>query len=86
MSDNFARTAHWRDSSRGVQFFFVDSTAAFPFVLFLLHMRTWTFWTALAMMMFFGVLARFGFTVPVFRRWLRSFAAGPRRLARPWWV
>ena len=78
--------AHWRDSSRQVKFFFIDSKAAFPFVVFLLHMRMWTFILAVLMMLFFGVLARFGFTPPVFARWLRLLIAGKRKFARPWWV
>ncbi len=83
---NFADTAHWRDSAREVKFFFVDSRAAFPFVLFLLHMRSWTFWTALGLMLFFAAISHFGFTVPVFKCWIRAFAAGRRRVARPWWT
>ena len=86
MSDQFPSTAHWRDSSREVKFFMIDSKAAFPFVIFLMHMRTWTFFLAVTMMLFFGVLARFGFTVSVFRRWIKSFIAGSRRFSRPWWV
>jgi len=86
VAGRFSDTAHWRDSAREVKFFIVDSKAAFPFVIFLLHMRMWTFWIALTMTLFFSVLARFGFTVPIFRRWIRSFIAGPRRFSRPWWV
>ena len=79
-------SAHWRDTAREVKFFFVDSKAAFPFLLFLLHMRLWTFLLATFMMMFFGALAHFGFTMPVFKRWLRATMAGRHKFSRPWWV
>lgn len=75
----------WRDSSRTPRFFFVDANAAFPLVLFLLHVRQWTFFLALAAIIFFGILERFNFTVPIFLRWLRSSFAGPIRVANPPW-
>jgi len=75
----------WRDSSRNPRFFFVDANAAFPLVLFLLHVRQWTFFLALGAIIFFGILERFSFTVPIFLRWLRSSFAGPIRIANsPW--
>jgi intracellular multiplication protein IcmT len=86
MAARFSDNAHWRDSARDVKFFVVDSKAAFPFLFFLLHMRMWTFTVALVMTLFFSILARFGFTIPIFWRWLRSFIAGSRRFSRPWWV
>lgn len=76
---------YWRDSARNPRFFMVDALAALPLVIFLLHIRWWTFYTALAAMVFFGILERFSFTVPVFMRWLRSTIAGKVRVARPAW-
>ena len=76
--------AHWRDSSRNPRFFMVDALAALPLVFWLLHMRSWTFYLAMATMVFFMILERFQFTVPVFVRWLRSFIAGNDRLSYPW--
>ena len=78
-------STHWRDSARSARFFMIDARAAFPLVFFLLHIRWWTFFVAVGAMMFFGLLERYGFTLPVFWRWLRSFLAGPYRLARDWW-
>lgn len=78
-------TAHWRDSARAAKIWGLDARAAFPFLLFLLHIRWWTFIVAIVTTVFFALLQRYGFTVPVFLRWLRSFMAGPRKLSRPWW-
>lgn len=77
--------AHWRDISRTPRFYIMDSLAALPLVLFILHIRLWTFLTALAIIIFLMVLERFKFTLPVFSRWVRSTLAGPLRVAKPWW-
>jgi intracellular multiplication protein IcmT len=77
-------TAHWRDSARTPKFFFLDAYSAIPLVLFLLHIRLWTFITACCICAFFMLLNRFGFSLPVFLRWLRSFIAGNDRAARSW--
>jgi len=77
--------AHWRDSARPARFFLVDYRAAFPLLLFLLHIRLWTFLVALFAMFLFYLLERYGFTVPVFLRLSRAWLAGPRKFAAPWW-
>jgi intracellular multiplication protein IcmT len=77
--------AHWRDTARTARFWIVDSTAVFPFLLWLLHMRVWTFAVAVLATAFFSILERWGFTVPVFLRWFRSTIAGPHKAAIPWW-
>ena len=82
---DFSDTAHWRDSARPARFFMVDSRAAFPLLFFLMHIRIWTFALALMTVIFFGVIEHYGFSVPVFGRWLRAFIAGPRKVAIPWW-
>jgi intracellular multiplication protein IcmT len=81
----FSPHAHWRDSARAARFFLVDYRAAFPLVLFLLHIRYWSFIVAVVAMCFFALLERYGFTVNVFLRWFRSTLAGPRKMAIPWW-
>lgn len=78
------KTAHWRDSGRTPKLFFMDAYSAFPLLLFLLHIRLWTFGLACCVCAFFVVLNRFGFTVPVFLRWLRAFVAGNQRYAHLW--
>ena len=77
--------AHWRDSARPARFFLVDYRAAFPLLLFLLHIKLWTLGLAAFAMFVFAALEHYGFTVPVFLRLFRGWLAGPRKYARPWW-
>jgi intracellular multiplication protein IcmT len=77
--------AHWRDSARNVRLWVVDFRACFPLLVFLFHIKLWTFGSALLITSFFAMLERYGFSVNVFGRWLRSFIAGPRKVAQPWW-
>ena len=77
--------AHWRDSARSVRFFIWDGKTAFPMVLFLVHIRWWTFVVAVLATLFFTVLRYYGFTVDVFGRVIRNFLAGVRKSAIPWW-
>jgi len=81
----FDDTTHWRDASRTPRFFFMDAKAAFPLILFLLHITWTTFFIALAFCIFFSILERFKFTVPVFLRWTKAQLAGTDRISRPWW-
>ena len=78
--------ASWRDSARHPKFFLLDSRAVFPIFIFLLHIRIWTFIVAIIFMTFFSILMRFGFTLGTFGRFVRSFIAGKRKMAKPWWA
>lgn len=82
---DWSEGAHWRDSARPARFFMVDAKAAFPLLLFLLHIAKWTFVLAVCSMTFFAVLERFGFSMVVFGRVLRGFFSGPYKPAEPWW-
>ncbi|MFT4058659.1 MAG: IcmT/TraK family protein [Legionella sp.] len=84
-SGGFAETAHWRDSARSARFLLVDARAAFPLFLFLMHIRVWTGVLVLVSAVFFGIIEHYGFTVPVFLRWIRSSLAGNLKSAQPWW-
>jgi len=77
--------AHWRDSARNVRLWIVDFRAAFPLLFCLFHLRLWTIMLAIVAVIFFAMLERYGFTVAVFLRWVRSYIAGPRKIAQPWW-
>ncbi len=77
--------AHWRDSARSVRLFFLDFRACFPLLILMLHIRLWTFIIALIATVFFATLERYGFTLIVFLRWFRTFIAGNRKIAQPWW-
>ena len=78
--------AHWRDSSRTPRFYGIDARATFPLLLFLLHIRWWSFIVAVIATVFFAFLERYGFKVSIFLRWLRNVIAGKRKAARAWWV
>lgn len=78
--------AHWRDSARSPKFFIFDAKAAFPLLLFLLHIRIWTFVVAMTAWLFFSFLNYRGFTLEVFLRWIRATLAGHRKSAIPWWA
>lgn len=85
MSGGFSDSSHWRDSARSARFFMVDARAAFPLFLFLMHIKIWTGVLVLVSAIFFAIIEHYGFTVPVFLRWLRSFLAGNIKSAQPWW-
>lgn len=82
---NFSSTAHWRDSARTARFFVVDARAAFPIFFFLMHIRIWTAILLVVSIVFFGIIEHYGFTLPVFFRWVRSFLAGGHKSSQPWW-
>ena len=78
-------SAHWRDSARPAMFFFMDAKAALPFLGFLLHIKWWTFMCAAIVMTFFTILSRYGYSVEIFFRILKTTIAGSRKIAIPWW-
>lgn len=75
----------WRDTAREPQFLGVDARACAPFVLFLAHMRLWTFVLSVVTVLVFAALSKFGLTLSVFRNALVRRMAGPVVMARPWW-
>lgn len=77
--------AYWRDTARRIRFFMFDARAAIPFIFTLLHLRWWTVGLAFVSFIVFGMLERWGYTIEVALRMLRSWAAGPVRSAVPWW-
>ncbi len=77
--------AHWRDSARPVRLFGIDYRATVPLMLFILHIRLWTFVLAVVCTMFLAILERFGFSLAVFIRYFRSKLAGKHKYVSPWW-
>ena len=77
--------SHWRDSGRVPQFFMIDARSAFPLLLFLVHIAEWTLIVALIITVFFAILARYGLTMTVFVRTMRSLLAGKVKQSKPWW-
>jgi intracellular multiplication protein IcmT len=86
MAIQLTEGSHWRDSARPAKFFFIDARASFPVILFLVHIRLWTFIVAMIMMLFFTVLNHFGYGVGVFFRIFKCVLSGSRKMAIPWWV
>jgi len=77
--------AHWRDSARPARFFGVDYRTLFPLLICLFRPNQTTFIIAIVAVVFFFGLERYGFTVMVFLRWVRSTIGGSARVAYPWW-
>lgn len=77
--------ASWRDSARSAKLWIFDASASFPLLILAFHITMKTFVFAVTAMLFFSGLRKYGFSVPVFLRWVRSTIAGPRKVAIPWW-
>ncbi len=80
-----AKRNTWRDTARTVRFFFFDAKAGVPFLFFLAHIAWWTLGIAVFSFIVFGTLERFGFSLVVALRLMRSKLAGPVRHAVAWW-
>jgi intracellular multiplication protein IcmT len=78
--------ASWRDSARSSRLGPLNSSATFPVLLLMFNIKWWTLALTVITMIFLTVLSRFGFTIPVFCRWVRCLFAGRRRIATPWWM
>lgn len=75
----------WRYTAQETLFLYVfDARAALAFIPLAAHLRWSTFYFCLLVFVFFGLLARLGFTLPIFFRWCRAFLAGPHRQALAW--
>ena len=86
MSEGYPIDAAWRDSARTPKFFIVDYRCAFPLLGLLFHISIATLVFAVFAMIFFTALNYYGFTIPVFLRWIRSTLAGPYKPSLPWWL
>jgi intracellular multiplication protein IcmT len=75
----------WRHASAVPTLLKIPCTAYLPIFIWLFHMRWWSFWTAIAVIIFFAALGRFGLTFKVL--WAKSLhlIQGSRIYARPWW-
>lgn len=78
--------ASWRDSARESKLWIIDSTATFPIVIMFFNLSLNTFFVAVGFIVFLSILSYYGFTIPVFFRYLRSKIAGNRKTAVPWWL
>ena len=67
----------WRWASSVPRLGPVDARAGVALLIFFFHMRLWTLGIAVIGVAFFGVLERFGLTLPVFVRLVKREIAGP---------
>lgn len=78
--------ASWRDSARRSKLWIFDSSATFPLVFMMFSFTFSSFVIVLCFVAFLSVLSYYGYTIPVFLRFLRSKLAGKRKIAVPWWL
>lgn len=77
-----------RDASRSPSFFggLIDAKAAFPFLFFILHMSWFTLGICVLSVVFFAVLSKMGYTLPVLFRKMRALLRGSVVSAVPQWL
>lgn len=66
----------WRDSARAVRLAFMSAYVAVPLMVFLLHIRWWTFVVLVVTILVMTVIERFGYSPPVALLALRAWVAG----------
>ena len=72
---------HWRNTMKPVRFFMVDARAGIFLILFIFHMRAWTFGLFVLMMIFFWMLEKRGLVFGAALRSFRTWFLGKRRPA-----
>jgi intracellular multiplication protein IcmT len=70
---------HWRNTQKPVRFFLFDARAFLAVLLFLFHMRLWTFTFASVVILVFWIFERVGLTFPAALRAGRCWLLGVRR-------
>ena len=65
-----------RDSARPARLFFKSAYVALPLMVFLLHIRWWTFGVLVATIVIMTIIERFGYTPPVALLAVRAWIAG----------
>ncbi len=72
---------HWRNSMRPARFFNLDARAVFPFLILLVHMRTYTLVLTILFTLIFIYLERRGLTFDASLRAFRLWIVGNKRPA-----
>ncbi|HGW4499642.1 IcmT/TraK family protein [Pseudomonas sp. NPDC077405] len=75
----------WRDASRGLTLFGIPCLAYLPLFGWLFHMRWWTLYTAVAVIVVFAILAKFGLTLRVLWGKFLHLLRGSKIYSRGWW-
>lgn len=78
--------ASWQNTGREAKLWIFNATTSFPILLFILNISFTTLIIVVLTMAMFFALNYYGYTVPVFIRFLRATIAGNRKEARPWWT
>ena len=73
--------SHWRNTARPARFFMVDARACLVVLLFLVHVRLWTLFLMIGVLILFSIMERYGMTMPVAMRRIRLFFVGAYRPA-----
>lgn len=72
---------HWRNTARPPRFMSLDYRAGIFLILFMMHMRLWTFVLMILVFLILFFLERRGLTLPLAMRRLRVWVSGPIRPA-----
>lgn len=72
---------HWRNTQKPVRFFFLDARVFIALLLFILHVRLWTFIALLCVLFAFWLFEQRGLTFPAALRAFRAWILGRRRPA-----
>jgi intracellular multiplication protein IcmT len=72
---------HWRNTQRPARFFFLDARASVALLVFMVHIRLWTFVLAILVMTAFYFSERMGLTFASSLRALRCYILGQNRPA-----
>ncbi len=75
---------HWRNTMRITRFFAFDARAAAPFMVFMMHIRLWTFILFVASLVLFWGLEKRGLTFGSAMRAFRVWLLGKKRPALLW--
>lgn len=71
--------AHWRDSARQPRFYVVDARVVLFILLWLLHMRWWTFTLAVSAVTIFTIMEYFKYPLPVAIRAFKGIIIGKKK-------
>lgn len=72
---------HWRDTMRPARFLGIDARIFVLLLLFIFHMKLWTFILAVSGVLALRAIEARGLTLPAAARWVRAFLAGKKRPA-----
>ena len=70
---------HWRETARNARFYFMDAKVSLFILLFLVHMKLWTFILAVSVIAILTALDYYRYPLPVAWRILKSFLAGSKK-------